>query len=131
MIKKRRQRRFHQIIDLYDVDKNLIYDDSFWVYTIKSIAKLIDMGILDGPRIIHGQDFNPGDTIVTVIDFSDIIVHTFDEDEKYVNAICLEVFSCKPFDYSKLLDYVMEVTNTKPSQVKKSIVKYNNLPRSK
>lgn len=62
----------------------------------------IDMHILDGPHIIQGVKENPGYTGIEVIDKSHISIHTFTEN----NTISIDVYSCKPFNAKKVVEYI-------------------------
>ena len=64
----------------------------------------IDMHILDGPHIIQGVPENPGITGIEVIDKSHIVIHTFSE----TNTISIDVYSCKPFNTKKVLEYLRQ-----------------------
>jgi len=64
----------------------------------------IDMHILDGPHIIQGVPENPGITGIEVIDKSHIAIHTFTE----TNTISIDVYSCKPFNAKKVLEYLKQ-----------------------
>ena len=64
----------------------------------------IDMHILDGPHIIQGVPENPGITGIEVIDKSHISIHTFSE----TNTISIDVYSCKPFNAKKVLEYLKQ-----------------------
>lgn len=65
----------------------------------------IDMHILNGPHIIQGVPENPGYTGIEVIDKSHISIHTFTEN----NTISIDVFSCKPFNAKKAVEYIKKL----------------------
>lgn len=64
----------------------------------------IDMNILEGPYVVKGVPENPGYTGIEVIDKSHIAIHTFDEN----NTISIDVYSCKPFNAKKTVEYLKE-----------------------
>ena len=71
---------------------------------LKDLPAKIDMSILDGPHVVRGVPENPGITGIEVIDKSHIAIHTFDEN----NTISIDVFSCKPFNAKKAVEYLKE-----------------------
>ena len=71
---------------------------------LKDLPSRIDMNILDGPYVVRGVPENPGVTGIEVIDKSHIAIHTFDEN----NTISIYVFSCKPFNAKKAVEYLIE-----------------------
>lgn len=80
---------------------------------LKDLPARIDMNILDGPYMVRGVPENPGVTGIEVIDKSHIAIHTFDEN----NTISIDVYSCKPFNAKKAVEYLkkhikfMEITS--------------------
>ena len=95
-------RRFHFVVDAFDCDVKLLSDKKFLNNLVIKIAKLLDMKILEGPVVISGIPENPGVTAFAVIDFSHISIHTFTNSREF----CLDIFSCKTFDYKKLDNFV-------------------------
>jgi len=69
---------------------------------LKDLPAKIDMSILDGPHVVQGVPENPGVTGIEVINKSHIAIHTFDEN----NTISIDVFSCKPFNAKKAVEYL-------------------------
>lgn len=116
-------RRFHFIIDAFDCDVDLLSNQEFLVELIKSIAKLLDMKILKGPETAKGVAINPGITVFAIIDFSHISIHTFTNSKEF----CLDIFSCKSFDYKKLEKYIKQKFKLNDRQIYKSIVRYDQL----
>ena len=92
--------RYQLIIDA-KVQKELD-DKEFIVELIKEIARLIDMRIIFGPAVADGVPQNPGLSAFAIIDFSHISIHTF----KGNNQFCLDIFSCKKFDFNKLKEFI-------------------------
>ena len=114
-------KRFHIIIDAFDCDKTLLADKAFLLQFIKKVAKMLNMKILKGPEVAKGVPANPGLTLFAIIDFSHISIHTFTNPREF----CLDIFSCKPFNYKKLENYVKWTFNLKNKQIFKSAVKYD------
>ncbi|MBE0633118.1 S-adenosylmethionine decarboxylase [Candidatus Bathyarchaeota archaeon] len=73
-------------------------------HILTDLPSRIDMHILDGPHIIQGVPENPGITGIEVIDKSHISIHTFTEN----NTISIDVYSCKPFNAKKIVNYLKE-----------------------
>ena len=71
-------------------------------HILTDLPPRIDMHILEGPHIIQGVPENPGYTGIEVIDKSHISIHTFSEN----NTISIDVFSCKPFNAKKVVEYI-------------------------
>ena len=69
---------------------------------------------------MDGVPENPGLTGFAVLDFSHISIHTFTNE----NEICIDVFSCKKYDYEKVKKYVMDKFNLDEKYVKYIEVKY-------
>ncbi len=116
-------RRFHFIIDAFDCDVNLLANQDFLEEAIKEITILLEMTILKGPFVAEGIPSNPGLTAFAIIDFSHISIHTFTDSKEF----CLDIFSCKQFDYKKLEDYVKNIFKLEDKQIFKSIVRYDQL----
>lgn len=116
-------RRFHFIIDAFGCEKKLLSDKALLIELTKKIADLLDMKIIKGPEIAEGVPANPGLTIFAIIDFSHISIHTFTNTSEF----CLDIFSCKSFDYKKLENFVKENFKITDKQIFKSIVRYDQL----
>ena len=71
-------------------------------HILTDLPPKIDMHILDGPYIIKGVTENPGYTGIEVIDKSHISIHTFTEN----NTISIDIYSCKPFNAKKVVQYI-------------------------
>jgi S-adenosylmethionine decarboxylase len=85
------------------------------------------MKILHGPVIVEGIPTNPGLSGFAIIDFSHISIHTFSE----TNEVCVDVFSCKPFDYKELHRFVKEYLELEDKDIKCGIVNYGRLEKIK
>ncbi len=114
-------RRFHLIIDAVNCEAKFLDNKKFLEQTIEKIAQLLAMKIIKGPIIVEGTAQNPGLTAFVIIDFSHISIHTFTQ----TNEFCLDIFSCKKFDYGLLENFVKQTFNLKPTQIKQTIVRYN------
>ena len=73
-------------------------------HILTDLPQHIDMNILDGPHIMQGVPENPGITGIEVIDKSHISIHTFSEN----NTISIDVYSCKPFNVKKVVEYLKD-----------------------
>lgn len=93
------QKRFHLIIDLSEVQKDLSNNADGLANFLKTMPRVIGMHVLKGPEIAVGLPENPGISGFVIIDFSHISVHTF---TKYNEAL-VDIFSCKPFDKEKAI----------------------------
>ena len=71
-------------------------------HILTNLPPKIDMQILNGPHIMQGIPENPGYTGIEVIDKSHISIHTFTEN----NTISIDVYSCKPFNAKKVVEYI-------------------------
>ena len=95
-------RRFHLIIDAVECDPKFLNNKKFLIQTIEKIADLLKMKIIKGPVVVKGTAQNPGLTAFAIIDFSHISIHTFTQS----NEFCLDIFSCKKFNYDQLKKFV-------------------------
>jgi len=77
---------------------------------VKELVKEIDMKAYGEPQIVHfGTDNKAGFTLVQLIETSNIVAHMCEED----NAMCIDVFSCKPFTTSTVLKVVKKYFHSK------------------
>lgn len=100
-------KRFHFIIDAFNCDSKQLNDKIKLDRIIKDVARLCGMKILYGPVILEGLPINPGLTGFAIIDFSHISIHTFTK----TNELCVDVFSCKKFEYETVKKYIKESFN--------------------
>lgn len=117
---KNNTRRFHIIIDAWGCDPALISDKVTVETAIGKVADLCGMTIVHGPVVIEGVPENPGLTGFAVIDFSHISIHTFTNEQE----VCVDIFSCKQFDYEAVKTYVKEVFRLQDGNTKYVEVKY-------
>lgn len=99
-----RQKRYHFIIDLTDVNKEILTDEGGLEKFLKDLPGIINMHVLKGPYLATGIPENPGISGFVIIDFSHISVHTFTE----YNEALVDIFSCKPFDKDAAVNAVLQ-----------------------
>jgi S-adenosylmethionine decarboxylase len=126
-MKNKPDRRFHLILDMVNVDLKKLNDKEFLINIISDLTKLVKMKILFRPKVIKGVDENPGLTAFCIIDFSHISIHTFTK----TNEFYLDIFSCKPFNKNKVIQYIKKVLNVKNNQIFIAQPKYNFHLKSK
>lgn len=117
-------RRFHIVVDAYGCKKELLNDRKVIKKIITDLSKLVNMSILKGPIIADGIPQNPGLTAFTIIDFSHIAIHTFTK----TNEFCLNVFSCKKFNFNIVKDYIKNVFKLNDEHIYVSVVRYEQIP---
>jgi S-adenosylmethionine decarboxylase len=120
-MKDKPDRLFHLILDIVNVDVEKLNDKKFLIDIISDLTSLVKMKILFGPKVINGVDENPGLTAFCIIDFSHISIHTFTR----TNEFYLDIFSCKPFNKNKVIQYVKKVLDVENNQIFISQPKYN------
>lgn len=113
-------RRYHIILDAYNCRKEHLSDTGKIDKAIRDIAKLCGMTLLHGPVVLEGVPENPGVTGFAIIDFSHISVHTFTRDKE----MCVDIFSCKPFNYEKVSNYVKSAFDLDERYIKYIEVEY-------
>lgn len=114
-------RRFHIILDAFNCKLEALEDKAQVEEVIREIARLCGMIIAHGPVVIEGVPENPGVTGFAIIDFSHISIHTFTNDLE----VCIDIFSCKPFDTDGLIDYVKGRFGLEDQNLKLVHVKYD------
>jgi S-adenosylmethionine decarboxylase len=87
---------------------------------LKDIAKLCEMSIVGGPLVLRGVPENPGVTGICVVDFSHISIHTFSNP----GEVCIDVFSCKPFDPELIHEYLKKTFHVEDTDAVYVEVKY-------
>lgn len=120
-------RRYHIILDAYNCRKEHLSDAGKIDKAIRDIAKLCGMTLLHGPVVLEGVPENPGVTGFAIIDFSHISVHTFTRDKE----MCVDIFSCKPFNYEKVSEYVKSTFDLDERYIKYIEVEYPKEPELK
>ncbi|MEK7521689.1 MAG: S-adenosylmethionine decarboxylase [Patescibacteria group bacterium] len=114
------QRRFHIIIDAWNCDPIYLNDKGKIEKLFHDIVKICGMSILYPPVITEGIPENPGLSGFMLIDFSHMSIHTF----TIAREICVDIFSCKPFDYEKVREYIRENFGLEDKNMKYIQVKY-------
>ncbi len=120
MIADHISKRFHIIVDAYNCKPDVLSDAAKVKQALETIAKLCEMHILHGPVVIEGIPANPGITGFCVIDFSHISIHTFTA----TGEMCVDVFSCKQFDFEKVKEYVKKTFDLDDRFIEYIEVKY-------
>jgi len=111
----------HIIFDAIGCNKKMICNEKFVFKLLMDIPKLVNMKILVGPNLV--RDYDPGNTGITgvaIISFSHISIHTFDK----TGEIFVDVFSCKPFDYKKIKNYLFKKLKISKDKVQTQEIKY-------
>lgn len=94
---------YHLILDCYDADKGLIRDPKNIAAFAIALVSRIDMKAYGEPQVIHfGEGDKQGYTLVQLIETSNIVAHFCDDSGNFY----LDVFSCKPYDTTKVLETV-------------------------
>lgn len=112
---------YHIIFDAIGCDAKMITDEKFVFKLLMEIPKLIGMKVLAGPNLI--RDYNPGNLGITgieIISFSHISIHTFGNTKEAF----VDIFSCRPFDYKKVKNYLYKSFKISPNKVETFEVKY-------
>jgi len=117
---KLKKRRYHIIIDATNCNAVILNNKENLDGAIRKIASLCEMNILHGPVIIEGEPINPGLTGFAIIDFSHISIHTFTKNQE----LCVDVFSCKAFDYEAVKKYIVDTFNLNENYVNYIEVEY-------
>jgi len=101
-------KRYHWIFDASGVPKKLTKDKPLIRKALRDLAGLCQMKVIAGPFVAKGAPYNPGLTGICVVDFSHISIHTFSGPSE----ICVDVFSCKPFNPRKIHAYLLKTFRT-------------------
>ena len=94
---------YHLSLDCYGGVKRLITDKNNITAFAKDLVKRIDMKAYGEPQVIHfGEDDKQGYTLIQLIETSNITAHFCDDSGNFY----MDVFSCKPYDTTKVLETV-------------------------
>lgn len=107
-------KRFHLILDASDCNPTLLEKKNLLSEVIIQIARLCQAKILLGPLLVEGSPTNPGLTALAVIDFSHISIHTFPD----TGELNIDIFSCKPYDMTSVVQYIMKTFSLSEEMVK-------------
>ncbi|MFA6106092.1 MAG: S-adenosylmethionine decarboxylase [Patescibacteria group bacterium] len=106
-------KRFHNIFDMENCGKK-IGDRAIVREFIEKLAEEIDMNILEGPIIAEGLPHSPGFSVLAIIDFSHISIHTFTRQKEAL----IDVFSCKEYDKEKVHGLCKKYFGTKNTKIR-------------
>ncbi len=104
--------RYHWIFDATNVPKQVTLDPALLEKTLRDLARLCEMKIVGGPLAVEGIPSNPGYTAVCIVDFSHIAIHTFSNPRE----VCVDIFSCKPFQPKKVHEYLLKTFKASKEQ---------------
>lgn len=110
-------KRYHNILDIERCNNTIDNSEQLQTF-IHQLAKEIDMTILEGPILAKGLDENPGWSVLAIVDFSHISIHTF---TKHQEAL-IDIFSCKAYDRKKVHDFCINFFGTPESVVRQKEV---------
>jgi S-adenosylmethionine decarboxylase len=110
-------KRYHNIFDLTYCNEKIL-DKKILRDFIEEVVEAVDMSILEGPIIAEGIASNPGISILAIIDFSHISMHTFANS----NEALIDIFSCKEYDREKVLSLCKKHFATPKTVVRKKEV---------
>lgn len=91
-------KRYHHIIDMSGC-RETIGDPKILREFVETIARTVGMTIIEGPITAQGVDTNPGFSVLAIIDYSHISIHTFTAHKE----ILVDVFSCKEYNREKVI----------------------------
>lgn len=101
---------WHLALDCHQAEPASIRSKEHIESFAKELVKEIEMVAFGKPQIVHfGKDDKCGYTLVQLIETSNICAH-FAED---TNSFFLDVFSCKPFEQSTVIEVVSKYFNPK------------------
>lgn len=115
-------KRYHWIFDAENVPDEVGTNTELVEKALKDIAQLCGMTIVGGPLVLRGVPENPGVTGICVVDFSHISIHTFSNP----GEVCIDVFSCKPFDPTLIHNYLKKTFQVGDKDAVYVEVKYPN-----
>ena len=96
--------RFHYIFDAWGISPKNLNNKKLVDSLLKDVSKICKMRIIGGPLVVQGMDYNPGISGFCIIDFSHISIHTFSNP----GEVCVDIFSCKPFDPEEVKSYIFK-----------------------
>jgi S-adenosylmethionine decarboxylase len=113
-------KRYHWIFDASAVPVQLTTDEKLIKNLLPQLAKLCEMKIIGGPLVVSGVPSNPGISGFCIIDYSHISIHTFSKHQE----ICVDIFSCKPYDPKKIYVYLCKTFKVDKKHITFMEVKY-------
>ncbi len=102
----------HIMCDIVGIKKEILSDLNFHLNFLKEVPKIINMTPICEPLCFHYNGLVPEDSGITgfqIIAESHISIHSFEKK----NYCFVDIFSCKPFDYEKILNYFQEIFQPK------------------
>ncbi len=115
------QKRYHIVVDGINCEGNVLYREDIIRQLVTEIAGICKMNIVYGPILVQGIPQNPGVTCFAIIDYSHISIHTFTQ----TNEVCVDVFSCKPFEYQEVKLHVQKTFGIKNEDLKFLEINYD------
>lgn len=88
---------------LINPDPNLIADFNYIYQTTLKLVRLLNMQILDQPKIVREEEPLKGNSVVCIIKTSHIAFH-FMETNKQKSRFTID--SCKPFNKERLITFL-------------------------
>lgn len=102
-----RTQRFHNIVDFDNCNEKIHQLEAIEDFA-KELVAAAGMHILAGPLSSPGVPENPGFSVVIVVDFSHISIHTFTAS----NEALIDIFSCKPYNRQLVLSMCKDFFST-------------------
>jgi S-adenosylmethionine decarboxylase len=105
----------HLILDLKGSKKHQeLSSKKFIQNTLETLVKLAKMKAIMRPKVLyyeHEEQIESGVTGFVIIADSHICIHTY----PFKEALYVDLFSCKKFDYEKVINYLKAIFNPKRS----------------
>ncbi len=122
-LEKTGSRRYHLAIDICKANcpRETLDNKPFLEQLLQQIVESIDMQIIGGPYSLDGVPENPGSTSIAIMDTSNSGIHTFTDENDPRDEICVDVFSCKPFDTNTVTKKVLNAFQTTAKNVRRTI----------
>lgn len=117
--------RFHYIFDAWGLSPKNLNNKKLVDSLLKDVSKICKMRIIGGPLVVQGMEYNPGISGFCIIDFSHISIHTF----VGANEVCVDIFSCKPFNPEEVKKYLLKKLKVKEKNLFFFQVNYPSRPR--
>ncbi len=95
----------HLVLDLYECDPDKLRDPEFLRAFAADVVKHVGMVTFGDPWCARFAEHDPalvGITLFQPITTSNVLVHAVEGD----NAVCVDLFSCQPFDADDAARYI-------------------------
>ncbi|MBT9546714.1 MAG: adenosylmethionine decarboxylase [Candidatus Sericytochromatia bacterium] len=118
----------HLTLDLNDCNPEKLRDFDLVFDILNNLPDKIGMTKITQPYVFKYQGLVPEDVGITgfvVIAESHISIHTFQEK----NYVFIDLFSCKPFDYTFAEKYLIEIFESKTPTIQ-MLTRGHDFPRS-